>query len=86
MLCLPDLNYSLSKVVRGLLGDVGEKSHETRALYCCFNSALLFGRERGALAAHDATVRVDELPQKVYVFVVHVAYVVLSQDIHGFVY
>lgn len=49
-----------------------------RALDGNFNSALLFGREAGALAAHNAAMRVYELLQKLHVFVIDVADVVLG--------
>ena len=64
-----------------LLLDEGQKPHEARAFDGGFDGALLLRREIRSLSAHHASVRIDELLQKIHVFVVDVADVILRKDV-----
>ena len=64
-----------------LLLNIRKKAHEARALHCCFYRALLLGGEAGALTTHDAAVRIDELLEKIDIFVVDVSDVILGKNV-----
>lgn len=61
--------------------DEWEEPHEARAFDRGFDGALLLGGESALAAAHDAAVRIDELLQKVDVFVVDVLNVILCENV-----
>ncbi len=61
--------------------DEREESHEAGAFDGGFDGTLLLGSEPALLAAHDATVRVDELLQEIDIFVVDVADVILRENV-----
>lgn len=59
--------------------DVRQKAHKPGTLDRLLYHPLLLGREARFLASHDAAVRIYELFQKVDIFVVDVADVVLRK-------
>jgi len=67
--------------MRILLLHVREESHEAGTFDGLLNRALLLGSEARALAAHDAAVRVHELLEKLNVFVIDVADIILREDV-----
>jgi len=73
----PTLRPLLS-LIQKLFLDIGQKPHEASALHRCLYRALLLGGKARALPAHNAAVRIDELAQKVDVFVIDVPDVILS--------
>ena len=60
---------------------VRKQSHESCALDCGLDGALLLGGEPPSLAADHAAVRIDELLQEINVFVVDVLDIILSENI-----
>ena len=64
-----------------LLLDEREEAHEAGTLDGRFDGALLFGSQSRALTRDDATVRIDELLQKVDVFVVDMLDIILCEDV-----
>ena len=60
---------------------VWEKSHEPRPLNCRFNCALLFCRQTSSATAYQSSVRIDELPQEIDVFVINVLDIVLRENV-----
>jgi len=65
-----------------------EEAHEARTFDRGFDGTLLLGGQAAFLAAHDATVRIDELLQEVDIFVIDVLNVILREDVvaHNFVF
>ncbi len=63
--------------------NVRKQAHEAGALYGGLHCTLLLGGEPRALAAQDATMRIDELLQEIDVFVINVSNVVLREDVIG---
>ncbi len=61
--------------------NVRKQSHETRALDRSLDFALLLRCEITLATAHDAAVRIDELLQKVDVFVIDVSDVILCENV-----
>lgn len=61
----------------------GKEAHEASALDRGFDGSLLLGGESALFAAHDATVRIDELLQEVDVFVIDVLNVILRENVVG---
>ena len=72
--------FSLRRVK--LLLNERQEAHEASALDCGFDGALLLGCELTLGAAHDATVRIDELLEQVHVLVVYVLNVILCENVH----
>ncbi len=64
-----------------LLLDEREEPHEARALDSGFYSPLLLGGKPTLGATYDATVRINELLQKVDVFVVDVLDIILGKNV-----
>lgn len=65
-----------------LLLHVREQSHESRTFDRGLYGTLLASGQLAATAAHDATVRVDELLEQIDIFVVDMLNVVLGEDVH----
>ncbi len=57
--------------------DVGQKSHVSSALNGLFDGTLLLCRESRALAADDASMRIDELLEYIDVFIVYITNICL---------
>lgn len=70
--------YSPNFFLFSLFLDIGQKSHEASTLHRLLDCSLLLCGKTRALSAHDASVRIDELPQEVNVFVVDVLNIVLT--------
>ena len=72
---------------RILFLDEREEAHKARALDSRFDCTLLLGGETALGAADDAAVRIDELLQKVDVFVVDVLNIILCENVvaHSFI-
>ena|SRR3989338_1691644 len=70
-----------------LLLDKGQKPHKARTLDGGFDCALLLRCETALSATDDAAVRIDELLQKVDIFVVDVLNVILCENVvaHSFI-
>jgi len=64
-----------------LLLDKGQKPHKACALDRGFDSALLLGSEAAFAAGHDTTVGIDELLQKIDIFVIDVLNIILCKYI-----
>jgi len=81
----PPFRAQSSEVPRRLFLYERQEPHEAGALHGGFDGALLLRSQTALAAAHDSSMRVNELLQKVYVFVVDVTDIVLCEDVVGHV-
>ena len=65
--------------------DVSHKTHVSSSFDRTIHCSLLLSCKTRALAGDDAAVRIDELLEKIDIFVVDVSDIVLGQDVVGHV-